>query len=164
MKRERNASVGAEEDIIAVEAIGRFDRLAAEALRPGPDRAALNRALVRRRFWASVRDRAARLPFLHDLVAAWFAATDPQMPLQPRATLLAALAYFIMPLDAVPDLLPLIGFTDDAAVLIIALRTVRGQMLAEHWARASDLLLAHRSGRTSLKEVAAGPVIDHADV
>jgi uncharacterized membrane protein YkvA (DUF1232 family) len=49
-----------------------------------------------------------------------------------KAVLVGALAYFVLPFDAIPDALPLVGFTDDAAVLLTALRMVAGHMRAEH--------------------------------
>ena len=87
---------------------------------------------VRREFWEKARYVAARLPFAEDLLAAYYCAFDQRTPLQVKATLLGALAYFILPFDFVPDVLPLVGFTDDAAVLITAVRMVAGHMLPEH--------------------------------
>ena len=45
---------------------------------------------------------------------------------------MGALAYFVLPFDFVPDLLPFLGFADDAAVLLTALRMVAGNMRPEH--------------------------------
>src|SRR5262249_61691825 len=67
---------------------------------------------------------ARRLPFAEDLLAAYYCAFDHATPLQVKAALLGALAYFVLPFDAVPDMLPFLGFTDDAAVLLTALRIV----------------------------------------
>ena len=80
-------------------------------------------ARVRRDFWR----KAARLPFAEDLLAAYYCAFDRATPVQVKATLVGALAYFVLPFDAVPDMLPLVGFTDDAAVLLAALRMVRAE-------------------------------------
>ncbi|WP_458421747.1 YkvA family protein, partial [Pseudomonas aeruginosa] len=41
-----------------------------------------------------------------------------------QVALLGALAYFVLPFDFMPDMLPVLGFTDDAAVLATALRMV----------------------------------------
>jgi len=79
---------------------------------------------VRREFWPKFRRFAARLPFAEDLVAAYFCAFDRATPRRVQATLIGALAYFVLPFDFVPDMLPLIGFTDDAAVLATAIRLV----------------------------------------
>lgn len=134
---------------------------AAEALRVDPLKAERDRRLVLSRFWTKLRDTLARVPFVEPALAAFYAATDPATPMKSKAVLLGALAYFITPVDAVPDFVALLGYTDDAAVLMLALRTVRGALTPDHHARARAWLSAHRSGPTSADEVAAGPVIDH---
>jgi uncharacterized membrane protein YkvA (DUF1232 family) len=97
-------------------------------------------ASVRSGFWRAVRRAAARVPFLPDLVAAYYCALDPKTPLRVRATLLAALAYFVLPTDALPDFLPLLGFTDDAAVILSALGLVSSHVSEEHRERARAAL------------------------
>jgi uncharacterized membrane protein YkvA (DUF1232 family) len=57
-----------------------------------------------------------------------------------KALILGALAYFIMPFDGIPDILPLIGFTDDAAVIAATIAAVRAHMQAEHWEKAEEFL------------------------
>ena len=42
--------------------------------------------------------------------------------MQVKAALIGALAYFVLPFDAMPDVMPMLGFADDAAVLATALR------------------------------------------
>ena len=49
-----------------------------------------------------------------------------------QAALLGAIAYFILPFDFMPDMLPVLGFTDDAAVLATAIRMVAGHITPEH--------------------------------
>ena len=75
---------------------------------------------------------AARLPFAEDLLAAYYCAFDRATPLPVKAALVGALAYFVLPFDVMPDVLPLLGFTDDAAVLLTALRMVAGNIRPEH--------------------------------
>jgi uncharacterized membrane protein YkvA (DUF1232 family) len=53
-----------------------------------------------------------------------------------KAALLGALAYFVLPFDAIPDMMPLLGFADDAAILATALRLVASHMRPEHRAAA----------------------------
>ena len=60
---------------------------------------------------------AARIPFSADVLALYFAARDPATPRKTKAMMMAALAYFVMPFDVVPDFLAGIGYTDDAAVI-----------------------------------------------
>lgn len=95
---------------------------------------------VRREFWGKARRVARRLPFAEDLLAAYYCAFDHATPLQVKAALLGALAYFVLPFDVVPDILPLVGFTDDAAVLVTALRLVSTHMRPEHRASARRAL------------------------
>src|SRR6516165_8413673 len=87
---------------------------------------------VRREFWTKVKRVAARLPFAEDLLAAYYCAFDRATPLQVKAALMSALAYFVLPFDFIPDFLPLVGFTDDAAILITAIRMVGAHMRPEH--------------------------------
>lgn len=87
---------------------------------------------VRRKFWATLRKAAGYVPFADDLVAAYFCALDPATPHRVRAVLLAALAYFVLPFDAVPDFLAGIGFSDDVTVLIAAIAMVRSHLTPAH--------------------------------
>ena len=89
-------------------------------------------ARVRKEFWKKLKRVAARLPFVEDLLAAYYCAFDRQTPRHVQAALLGALAYFILPFDVVPDLMPVLGFTDDAAVLATALRMVASHIKPEH--------------------------------
>jgi len=91
---------------------------------------------VRRGFWHKARRVAARLPFAEDLLAAYYCAFDRETPLQVKAALIGALAYFVLPFDAIPDVMPMLGFADDAAVLATALRLVASHMRPEHRAAA----------------------------
>ena len=93
---------------------------------------ATDEARIQAGFWKKMKAVAARIPFAEDALAAYYCALDRQTPLSVRATLWGALAYFVMPFDAIPDYLPLIGFADDAAVLATALRLVAAHMLPEH--------------------------------
>ena len=81
------------------------------------DRLAQDRDSVRRRFWIKLKRVIAKLPFAEDLLAAYYCAFDKQTPRHVQAALLGAIAYFILPFDFIPDMLPVLGFTDDAAVL-----------------------------------------------
>jgi uncharacterized membrane protein YkvA (DUF1232 family) len=97
---------------------------------------------LRRKFWRKLRGVIARIPFAEDLLAAYYCAFDRATPLHVKATLIGAIAYFILPIDAIPDLLPVIGFTDDAAVLAAALRLVANHITSEHRTVAREKLAA----------------------
>lgn len=95
---------------------------------------------LKRRFWDKLRRVAGKIPFAEDLVAAFYCATDPNTPSRVKLILIGAIAYFIFPTDAVIDLLPLIGFADDAAVLAAAITQVAGSITEEHRAKARKSL------------------------
>src|SRR5882757_2685127 len=96
------------------------------------DRLAQDHENVRRRFWRKLKRVAVKLPFAEDLLAAYYCAFDKETPRHVQAALLGAVAYFILPFDFVPDMLPVLGFTDDAAVLATALRLVASHITPEH--------------------------------
>ena len=96
------------------------------------DRLANDRESVRRRFWLKLKRVVARLPFAEDLLAAYYCAFDRETPRHVQAALLGAIAYFILPFDFVPDMLPVFGFTDDAAVLATAIRLVASHITSDH--------------------------------
>jgi uncharacterized membrane protein YkvA (DUF1232 family) len=95
---------------------------------------------LRRNFWRKIRRVVAQIPFAEDLLAAYYCAFDRNTPLQVKVTLVGAIAYFVLPLDAIPDVLPVLGFTDDAVVLATAIKLVAGHILPEHKEAARDAL------------------------
>jgi uncharacterized membrane protein YkvA (DUF1232 family) len=95
---------------------------------------------VRADFWRTAKRAAARVPFMDEVVAAYYAALDKRTPWKVRATLFGALGYFVMPADLVPDFVALVGFTDDIAVLTAAITAVRPHISADHRKAARDAL------------------------
>jgi uncharacterized membrane protein YkvA (DUF1232 family) len=83
-------------------------------------------------FWRKLRHHAGRIPFVGDLLAAFYCAVDPATPLKARAVLYGALAYFILPVDIMPDWIVGLGFTDDAAVLAAAVRSILPHIKDQH--------------------------------
>ena len=96
------------------------------------DRLAQDRESVRRRFWSKLKRGVAKLPFAEDLLAAYYCAFDRETPRHVQLSLLGALAYFVLPFDFVPDMLPILGFSDDAAVLATAIRLVATHITTDH--------------------------------
>ena len=104
------------------------------------DRLAKDRESVRKRYWFKLKRVAARLPFAEDFLAAYYCAFDKETPRHVQVTLLGAIAYFILPFDFIPDMLPVLGFTDDAAVLATAIRLVATHITTGHRAAARAAL------------------------
>ena len=98
----------------------------------GPEDAAEKEAQIRARFWPTVRRALRVIPFIDEVVAAYYAMLDPTTPTRARWTLICALAYFVMPFDVIPDLLLGLGFVDDVSILLAALAAVRGSIKEEH--------------------------------
>lgn len=109
------------------------DKNVGKALAPvGNDENARRREKVRQRFWRTLRRAAGQLPFVEDIVASYYCALDSRTPARVRGILLAALAYFVLPFDMVPDFIVGIGFTDDLAVLTAAFTAVQSHVRPEH--------------------------------
>ena len=87
-------------------------------------------------FWRKLRRNAGRIPFADQLLAAYYCAIDPRTPLQARAILYGALAYFILPFDIIPDFIVGLGYTDDAAVLAAAIRSILPHIKDDHRTKA----------------------------
>jgi len=115
-----------------------------EILRPGSEKTRREQAeRVRARFWQTLKKAARQIPFIEELVAAYYCALDPKTPLRVRGILLAALAYFVMPVDVIPDFVAFFGFTDDMTVIAAAISAIRGHITDAHYAAARDALADH---------------------
>jgi uncharacterized membrane protein YkvA (DUF1232 family) len=96
------------------------------------DDEARNEQVVREGFAAKAKRYLRQIPMATEVVAAYFCMLDRETPLWVKGVAAAALAYFILPLDAIPDLLPLVGLGDDASVLAAALTTISVHITDEH--------------------------------
>lgn len=103
-------------------------------------------ARVKAKFFPKLARVMAHVPFAEELVAAYYCAFDRATPVRAKGILVGALAYFILPIDAVPDLLLGLGFTDDLAVLLAAFNVVRVHVREEHRIRARETLARLRQG------------------
>jgi uncharacterized membrane protein YkvA (DUF1232 family) len=99
-----------------------------------------DRIRVERDFWQKLKATCRKIPFIDDLTAVYYCAIDPTTPLQVKAILFGALAYFVVPFDVIPDFFTLVGFSDDAVVLYAAVRAVLPHLKPEHRLRAKEAL------------------------
>jgi len=118
-------------------------------------------AKVRRGFFSTLKRAIRHIPFAEDVVASYYCALDRQTPAASRGILLAALAYFVLPFDAIPDFVAGLGYTDDAAVLLAALAAVRNNIRPEHYDRAREALKSKQAGEAP-GEASAGATPDEA--
>ncbi|MBX3579251.1 MAG: DUF1232 domain-containing protein [Rhizobiaceae bacterium] len=105
-----------------------------------PRKKAADETNVRENFWRTAKRAARHIPFMEDVVAAYYVALDRDTPLRARGILLAALGYFVLPADTIPDFLIGVGFTDDIAVLTAAITAVRAHMKPAHKLAAREAL------------------------
>lgn len=92
----------------------------------------VNERRVARGFWPKIRKVAAHVPFASEALAVWFCAKDDETPVAAKGMMFAALAYFVMPVDAIPDFIAGIGYTDDAAVFVAVLSIVGKHLKPRH--------------------------------
>jgi len=113
---------------------------------PDPDEQQEYEARVRDGFWRKLRRYAGRIPFAREAVSAWYCARDPNTPSHVRFAALAALAYFVIPTDALPDIVPTLGFTDDAAMFWAVWKMISSHVTEEHRDKAAQALDAENLG------------------
>jgi uncharacterized membrane protein YkvA (DUF1232 family) len=95
-------------------------------------------------FWRTVKRAAGRVPFMDEVVAAYYCAMDRATPFKAKAVIFGALGYFILPTDAIPDFVLALGFTDDIAVLTAAIGAVRAYVTPAHREAARQALAQMR--------------------
>ena len=100
----------------------------------------VNERRVARGFLPKLKKGAGRIPFATELVSVWYCARDPATPTGAKALMMAALAYFVVPTDAIPDLIAGIGFTDDAAVVAAVLAVIGKNLKPQHRDAAREWL------------------------
>ena len=93
-------------------------------------------------FWEKVKKcaRIAGESALEPALKMYYAASDSDTPAWAKATMIGALGYFISPIDAIPDVIPLLGYSDDLGVLAAALTATAAQIKEEHITKAKEML------------------------
>lgn len=95
---------------------------------------------------SGLRDAMRLLPDVVRLIKRL--AVDPEMPRGIRIRLALLLAYLALPIDLIPDFIPVLGYADDAVIVALVLRSVTRRAgpdaLAKHWPGTPDGLAALR--------------------
>lgn len=86
---------------------------------------------------------------LYKAVQLWFVLQKPDVPASTKAVIMGALGYLIAPLDFLPDLMPVLGYTDDFVAITFALIKVQGY-IDEEGERKSKKLLAKIFGEEAV--------------
>lgn len=93
-------------------------------------------------FWNKTKKYAkvAGEGVLEPALKMYYAALDADTPAWAKATIFAALGYFISPVDAIPDIVPVVGYSDDLGVLAAALAATAVHIKDEHVRKAKETL------------------------
>ena len=89
---------------------------------------------------------------LYKAVQLWFVLQKPDVPASTKAVIMGALGYLIAPLDFLPDLMPVLGYTDDFVAITFALIKVQGY-IDEEVERKSKKLLAKIFGEEAVSKL-----------
>jgi uncharacterized membrane protein YkvA (DUF1232 family) len=107
----------------------------------------LNEERVNRGFWPKIRRTVAKVPFAAEALSVWYCAKDEETPTAAKGMMLAALAYFVLPADVIPDFIAGLGYTDDAAVFATLMTLVGRNLKPRH----------RDAARRSIKRLRTGP-------
>lgn len=91
-------------------------------------------------FWDKVKSQASKAgkDLIEKGLVLYYTWDDDDTPTWAKATIVGALGYFISPIDAVPDILPVVGYSDDLAVLVGALAAVASSIKTSHKKAAKE--------------------------
>ena len=84
--------------------------------------------------------KSAGASLVYLVLLLYYVVTDSKLPLKDRAIIYGALGYFILPVDLIPDAMPIVGFSDDMAAVIAALNAIKGNFTPEAKSRARERL------------------------
>ncbi len=94
-------------------------------------------------FWKKVKKfaKTAGVEVIDKALQLYYAMQMPATPVWAKAVIIAALGYFISPVDAIPDIIPIVGYSDDLGVMVMALATVASHVTDEVKAKAKAKLV-----------------------
>ena len=83
---------------------------------------------------------ASYVPYIRDMLASYQYLLDNDKPSAIKALIAVPLLYFVVPIDAIPDILVGIGYTDDMAIFATALKAFHDQIEQHHYDAADEIL------------------------
>lgn len=105
--------------------------------------------------WNKIKGTAkkAGANLIYDVLQLFYVAKNPNVPMKIRAAMVAPLGYFISPVDLIPDLMPVVGYSDDAAVIATAIGIAHLYINDEIRQQAQEKLVAF-FGKDILRDLA----------
>ena len=108
-------------------------------------------------FWQKITSYAVAIGrgLVEQALTLFYVLTDEDTPLWAKTTIVGALGYLISPLDLIPDMIPVFGYTDDAGVMALAISLVAVHIKEEHTKKAKaycDMLFGPADGKAVIKK------------
>lgn len=85
--------------------------------------------VVEEKLWVKLEKVGSKISFAKDLLALYKYVVDASVSWQRKAIVVAALVYFIVPIDSIPDLAPLFGYMDDLGVIMATLKFLGSELI-----------------------------------
>lgn len=94
------------------------------------------------KFWTKVKALAKKVSgeIVYNALLLYYVLKSPDVPYQQKLIVIGALGYLILPLDLIPDFIPVTGYADDLAALTAAITAVKANITPEIEAQAQDKL------------------------
>lgn len=92
------------------------------------------------KFWKKIKKFAKEIPFAKQALEMYYCFVDSNTPLWVKSSIIIPLGYFISPIDAIPDFLPIVGWTDDAGVIAGVYTLIKSYVTEEHTRKAEEFL------------------------
>jgi uncharacterized membrane protein YkvA (DUF1232 family) len=84
---------------------------------------------VEENLWGKLEHSGRRISFAKDILALYRYMKDPFVKWYRKAIVVAALVYFIVPIDTIPDITPLFGYLDDLGVITALLKYLGSELM-----------------------------------
>ena len=84
---------------------------------------------VEERLWEKVERSGSKIRFAKDVKALYCYMMDKYVPWYRKTIVVAALIYFISPIDAIPDFAPIFGYLDDLGVIVAAIKYLGSEIV-----------------------------------
>ena len=93
-------------------------------------------------FWEKIREKAKDmgLAMVYKVLQLYYAMVDKDTPLQAKLVIAGALAYVVLPVDLIPDFIPILGFADDIAAIKVAYEAIKVSITPEIESQADNKL------------------------
>lgn len=94
------------------------------------------------KLWSKIKKVAASAgkSLIYNVLLLYYVMLEPTVPIAYKTMIIGALGYFILPLDLVPDVIPVAGYADDAAALAALVKTVNDCITPQIKAKANAKL------------------------